>query len=142
MMEYFALVPQGVDLLECLRRTLAGRSIASAIVSLSGGTLERLSYHPASEEPPVKVRGAITLLCANLAFDMGVDGVGMLDCYAAFVDETGISRGGHLAQEPCIAGEGGLLAWISIYDDLRVRKRVGGHTCRPVHSAPEGRPLR
>lgn len=142
MTEFFALVPQGADLLDCLRKALADRRIASGIVGLSGGTLERLSYHPASQKPALTVRGAITLLCANLAFNIGLDGVALLDCYAAFVDESGVSYGGRLAQEPCIVGEGGVYAWISAFHDPRVRQHFATHTSYPQLLPLDERSLR
>ena len=102
-----ALEP-GMSLFDALVQPLHARGVASASVTLLGGNFESLDYcvtqpsHSTVIEYSQPIRaGRAFMIFGNATVGRGAHGDAVVHCHAAFRDEAGDVRGGHIVTQSC-----------------------------------------
>jgi len=112
-------VAAGEDLLGGIAAALERDGLRSAAIQLIGGRFARAQYltclpcddgeRVIAYGPPTTLEGPVVLLGGSGFLGLDAAGAPILHCHAVMIDAAGRLHGGHLMQEGCIVGRGGIV---------------------------------
>jgi predicted DNA-binding protein with PD1-like motif len=134
------LEPQ-VSLEKGLVEQLKRQGIENASITILGGHFSSLQYCVAPPDPlkeaviryssPIKA-GSSEFIFGNATIGKDVQGKSIVHCHAAFVDSTGIPRGGHIIASESYVGNSPIYALVTSLDDFELRVGLDTETNIPL----------
>jgi predicted DNA-binding protein with PD1-like motif len=120
---------------------LSDHGIQDASITILGGLFSSLQYCVAPPDPykeaviryssPIKV-GASEFIFGNATIGKNLEGKSIVHCHAAFVDSTGIPRGGHIIASDSYIGDEPIYALVTSLDEFELRVGLDTETNIPL----------
>ena len=126
-------VPEGASIWECVSAAFLQQDIQSAHLDIMGGHLRSAIFYTGYPDPAGKriaQYGAPNHVGnAMLISAMGIYGKDkgaqpMLHCHGCLVTGSGLTQGGHLDTEQCIAGRSGLRIYVTATSEIEFVARL------------------